>query len=141
PVPAAVYAQRLIAEKIITQQQYDAMHTQYRDTLDQGKRIVDLIPNAKRDERAVNWQKYIGTKWDTKVNTAISANMLKQIVPALEKLPKGFEMQRQVGLMMATRNKMLQGEMPMDWGTAETLAYASLLLEKFPIRICGQDSE
>lgn len=141
PTPAAVYAQKLIAENVVTQKEVDAMIEQYRDTLDKGQRTVELVENAKRNERAANWQKYIGQKWDLKVKTAISRDQLQEIAQGLKKLPKGFEMQRQVGLMMTARNKMLEGETPLNWGTAESMAFASLLLEKFPIRISGQDSE
>ena len=38
-----------------------------------------------------------------------------------------------------TRRKMMEGEMPIDWGYAEILAYATLLNEGYPVRLSGQD--
>jgi len=54
-------------------------------------------------------------------------------------LPAGFELQRQVGLIVAQRQKMADGETPVDWGFAENLAYATLLWEGRSVRFSGQD--
>lgn len=138
--PREVYAQQLIAENVCTQQDVDEMITEYRDALDQGRRLVTTVPNASRQERPANWSQYIGKEWNIAVDTAISWDKLNRLTKELEKLPENFEMQRQVGQMMAARSKMYHDEIPIDWGQAEIIAYASLLTEGFPIRICGQDS-
>lgn len=55
-------------------------------------------------------------------------------------MPEGFVLQPQVKKMMEAREKMTDGALPLNWGYAETLAYATLLSEGFPIRLCGQDA-
>ena len=54
--------------------------------------------------------------------------------------PDGFTLHRQVQRIMDDRRKMAAGQMMLDWGFAETLAYASLLDEGYEIRLTGQDS-
>ena len=56
------------------------------------------------------------------------------------RLPDGFELQRNVARVVEERRRMLEGELPLDWGMAETLAYATLLHEGHAIRLSGQDS-
>ncbi len=55
-------------------------------------------------------------------------------------VPEGFKLHPRVEQVYANRRKMLAGELPLDWGCAETLAYAALLEDGCPIRLTGQDS-
>ncbi|MEQ4564340.1 MAG: 2-oxoglutarate dehydrogenase E1 component, partial [Acinetobacter sp.] len=57
----------------------------------------------------------------------------------MRKLPEGFVMQRQVQKVIDDRLKMQTGEMPLNWGAAETLAYATLVDEGYLVRITGED--
>lgn len=139
--PAEIYAQRLIAENICTQQDVDAMVKDYQTLLDKGQQVVSTVRGGLAEENAANWTAYIGQEWNKVVNTGISWNELKKITAALDNLPKGFELQRQVGHLLAARTKMHHGEQPLDWGDAETIAYASLLVEGYPVRISGQDTQ
>ena len=58
----------------------------------------------------------------------------------LQCLPKGFELHPRVAKIMDSRRKMAVGALPLDWGFAENLAYATLLIEDHNIRITGQDT-
>src|SRR6185437_12892260 len=86
------------------------------------------------------WSGFVNQEWTTKAETAISTKKLTALGQQLERLPPDFVLQPQVKKMMDARAKMTAGEVPLNWGYAETMAYASLLDEKFPIRLCGQDS-
>ena len=55
-------------------------------------------------------------------------------------IPPGFVLHSRVEKIIADRRAMGQGKIPLDWGMAENLAYASLLKEGYPIRLSGQDS-
>src|SRR5690606_29205147 len=58
----------------------------------------------------------------------------------LTAIPSNFTLHRQVANIVQSREKMSAGQIPLDWGFAETLAYATLLNEGFEVRIVGQDS-
>lgn len=73
--------------------------------------------------------------WDT----SFDINRLKELGEGMSKLPEGFVMQRQVQKVIEDRVKMQTGETPLNWGAAETLAYATLLDEDYLVRITGED--
>lgn len=139
PVPYAIYAERLVKDGIIKNEEEKKLADAYRDALDTGKSVVE-IAQASVYEFTANWEPFIGTEWTKKVNTSIPLKRLQQIESKLETLPAGFTVQAQVKKMLDTQKKMTAGEVPLQWGYAETLAYASLLDEGFPIRLCGQDA-
>jgi 2-oxoglutarate dehydrogenase E1 component len=74
------------------------------------------------------------------VRTAVDVTTLRSLGKRLTTLPEGFTLQPRVAQVIANREKMLAGEMPLDWGCAESLAYATVLNEGFPVRLVGQDS-
>ncbi|HEY4118805.1 MAG TPA: 2-oxoglutarate dehydrogenase E1 component, partial [Byssovorax sp.] len=75
------------------------------------------------------------------VDTTVSAEKLVDLSTRLLELPGGFKAHHKVvPILRARHDKLVAGE-PFDWGTGEMLAYASLLSEKTPVRISGQDSQ
>lgn len=139
PVPYQLYAKRLIDEGIIASGDEKKLANAYRDALDAGKRVVELAKDAT-NEYLVNWEPFQGTSWSAKVDTSVPAKQLKTLARNLETLPEGFVVQPQVKKMLDLQKKMTEGEQPLTWGYAETMAYATLLDEGYPIRLCGQDS-
>jgi len=141
PVLYTVYAARLVAENIIPQGAADTLIKQYRDRLDAGKCVVDdKINNDTNYEFSASWDKFLGTEWTTPAKTSVPKKRLKELGEKLEQLPDGFVLQMQVQKTMDAREKMTQGEMPLNWGYCEIMAYATLLTENYPIRLCGQDA-
>ena len=100
--------------------------------------VVALAQVAK-DAVAVDWKPYLGQSWTVEAKTGVSNEQLKQLATALEKLPANFKIQPQVARELENRKKMAAGELAMNWGFGETMAYASLLTEGFIVRISGQD--
>lgn len=137
-VPYQIYAQRLVSEGVIDDQTVKKMVDDYRLALDTGKDVVKT--SKEKYDFSVNWEKYIGTPWTEKTVTAVPLKRLKEISNQMEKIPEGFIVQAQVQKMLDTQKKMTNGEAPINWGYAENLAYATLLDEGFPIRLCGQDA-
>jgi 2-oxoglutarate dehydrogenase E1 component len=139
PTPAAMYAAKLIEEGIIDANKEKELTDAYRKKLDTGKSVVS---NSTNDGTYVynRWQPFMDTKWTDKADTAVPLKQLKKLGKKLEALPEGFVMQPQVKKMMEARQKMTEGELPLNWGYAETMAYATLLEDGFPIRLCGQDA-
>lgn len=140
PTPANLYAAKLLNEGIIDDKKEKQFAEDYRNKLEQGKSVVDLWTDQKSYEFSDDWAPFAGKKWIEKSNTGFPLKKLKEIAKQLEKLPEGFVLQPQVKKMMEAREKMTEGALLLNWGYAETLAYATLLVEGFPIRLCGQDA-
>jgi len=143
PTTHTRYAGILESQNIIANGAADEMTRSYRDLLDTGSSVTPAIAkNGLVDRRvAVNWKSYMGHSWDEPCDTRIPLETLRMLAARLQQLPLGFELHPRVAKVMDDRRKMAAGALAVDWGFAETMAYASLLHENFPIRISGQDSE
>ena len=101
----------------------------YRARVDQGVSVVDELL-AKEDANypyAVNWEPYLQQACTAFLQTAVPMERIRALWRKLEQLPDGFELNRNVAKIMDNRRKMAAGAMPIDWGFAETTAYASLV--------------
>ncbi|MFO7305087.1 MAG: 2-oxoglutarate dehydrogenase E1 component [Gammaproteobacteria bacterium] len=139
PTPRQLYAQKLIAEGLVTQGEVDAMVENYRRDLDEGKTIVRHSLGMIGNKHTVDWTKFRLTE-RTRVDTRVRIELLRELGTKLTTLPPNFKLHRQVENVIQARRKMTAGQLPLDWGFAETLAYATLLTEGFQVRIVGQDS-
>ena len=88
----------------------------------------------------VDWQPYLKMEWDEPYDSHFPLTKLKQIARNLIRYLKTFTPHPVVKRIWEHRAKMTEGEMPVDWGYAETLAYATLLTEGYPVRLSGQDT-
>jgi 2-oxoglutarate dehydrogenase E1 component len=140
PTPRQIYAEKLTKEGVITMADADAMVEEYRRELDEGK------PQAKRslgligNKHTVDWSKYQNADFSEVVPTGVRIELLRELGEKLTSIPASFTLHRQVARIVQDREKMTAGQLPLDWGFAETLAYATLLMEGFEVRITGQDS-
>lgn len=135
-----LYAKELIEEKLITQEQVEQRIEHYRNTLDKGLPVVNIVQENFDGKFSTDWTPYINAKWTDKVDTSISLDTIESLSAKLHSLPEGFELHPVVKKLMDDREKMSQGDLPMNWGYAETMAYASLLNEGYGVRLSGQDS-
>ncbi len=140
PAPCTLYAAKLVSEGMIDSKTEQQLADAYRKKMDEGKSVVDVIPNGGDYEFANSWEPFVGKEWTAAAKTAVPLEKIKELATQLEKLPQGFVVQPQVKKMLEARQKMTLGELPLNWGYAETLAYATLLDEGYPIRLCGQDA-
>lgn len=134
-----IYAEQLINAGILTKNEVDAFVDAYREGLDHGKAVVEVVRDNYEGKYAIDWTPYMNAKWTDKANTTISKSELSKLTKQLNKLPDGFELHSVVQRLLSEREKMTQGEIPMNWGYAETMAYASLLEEGYGVRLSGQD--
>jgi 2-oxoglutarate dehydrogenase E1 component len=136
-----MYAKKLIAEGVIDDQTEKQVAEKYRAELDAGNSVIEIAKDAGAQYEFSNkWEPFENKTWDQNIDTGVPATKLKALAKALEVLPDGFVVQPQVKKMLEARQKMTEGETPLNWGYAEILAYATLLDEGFPIRLCGQDA-
>ncbi|NKB31697.1 MAG: 2-oxoglutarate dehydrogenase E1 component [Pseudomonadales bacterium] len=134
-----IYAEQLAAESVITLNDSDAMNKSFRAELDSGTHVVKSLVKEPSIELFVDWSPYLGHDWSPYFNTSIPLNNLQALARKLVEIPNGFTLQRQVKKLFDDRSKMAEGEIPVDWGFAESLAYASVLTSGNKVRITGQD--
>jgi 2-oxoglutarate dehydrogenase E1 component len=135
-----VYAKRLTEEGVIDTATARQMVEDYREKLDRGEQVADVEESPPINESSVDWSPFFGQQWTESVDTAVPAERLRELSGRLTTLPDGFELQPRVGRIIADRQKMAAGELRLDWGFAETAAYASLISEGYGLRLVGQDS-
>ena len=140
PSTRQLYAQRLVAEGVLTQAQAEAMLEQYRDGLDNGRPQARAALGMIGNKFTVDWTRYAQVDWTERVRTGIERARLESLGKRLSELPADLTLHPRVAHVMSNRTKMLAGEAPLDWGCAETLAYASLVEQGFSVRLVGQDS-
>lgn len=139
PVPYAIYAKKLLGEGVIKEDEDKKLVDAYRQALDEGKRVVEVAPDSESYEYAVNWHPFVDHHWTENQSTAVPLSKIKEIAKRLEYLPEGFVVQPQVKKMLDARKEMTEGKTPINWGYAEAMAFATLLEQGYPIRLCGQD--
>ena len=134
------YAERLVAEGILERNEAEQLTGAYREALDQQEVVASGILSGVRNDYAANWQRFVGGEWNEPVETAIPNDRLRTLQGILDSVPEGFELNPRVVSILDSRRKMAAGALPLDWGFAETMAYASLLQEGYSVRLTGQDS-
>ncbi|MDI1353003.1 MAG: 2-oxoglutarate dehydrogenase E1 component [bacterium] len=134
-----IYAEQLISENLLTAKDVEQLVDAYRDGLDQGKAVVGLVHEQYEGKYTIDWTPYLNAKWTDKADTTISKATLEQLTAQLNHLPDGFALHPVVQRLLTERNKMTAGDIPMNWGYAETLAYASLVQQGYEVRLSGQD--
>ncbi|RMF19453.1 MAG: 2-oxoglutarate dehydrogenase E1 component, partial [Gammaproteobacteria bacterium] len=139
PTTREIYAKKLVAEGLVTPEQTKAMENEYRRLLDNGEHVVKSLVKEPNTELFVDWKPYLGHKWTDHARTGVSLKTIQRLGKKLDELPEGLVVQRQVAKILEDRNKMTQGAMPINWGYAEIMAYATLLNEGFDVRLTGED--
>ena len=139
PGSRAVYAEQLIKEGVVTKEEAEKLISDYRAAMDKGDRIQEILPDQKR-EHAVDWSKYQPISWRTPVKTALPAAEIKRLADRFTDIPADVKLHNTVKKIIENRTAMAVGEQAIDWGMAETIAYASLLEAGHDIRISGEDS-
>jgi len=135
-----LHTDRLISEGVITQEEVDAIAKEYIDSLESNVGVAGTLAEHANPKYLIDYSRFIGTEWDHAVDTTISETAVSKLSEAITTMPEDFELNPAVSKIIEARKKMGAGEMLMDWGYAETMAYASLIDAGYPIRISGQDS-
>ncbi|MGH8771479.1 MAG: 2-oxoglutarate dehydrogenase E1 component, partial [Burkholderiales bacterium] len=135
-----IYADRLARENVISEADSEAMVKTFRQAMDAGYHTNKTILSNYKPPYAVNWAPFKNTKWTHYAETAVPIEELKVLAQKLTTIPEGFILHPRVERIIADRRLMGDGKLPLDWGMAESLAYASLVRDGYPVRISGQDS-
>ncbi|NBB13450.1 2-oxoglutarate dehydrogenase E1 component [Pseudomonas sp. SLFW] len=134
-----LYADALAAGGILAAEAAQTKVDEYRNALDNGMHVVKSLVKEPNKELFVDWRPYLGHAWTARHDTRFDLKTLQELSAKLMELPEGFVVQRQVQKIYEDRQKMQAGGLPINWGYAETMAYATLAFEGHPVRITGQD--
>ena len=140
PTPRKVYAERLAADQVLSAEEADEMVNGYRNALDRGYHTNKTILADYRPPFETNWKPYKGSKWNENDDTRLPIEKLKALGRKLCEVPANFKLHPRVEKIIQDRRLMAEGKLPLDWGMAELLAYATLLEEGYSVRLSGQDS-
>ena len=135
----ALYAQKLVAEGVTTADAVVAMQEAYRDRLDRGEPVPKSALGMIGNEFTVDWSKYLKAHWEDPVDTTISPATVAKLGRAITAVPPDMKLHGRVQRIIDDRISMAAGDIDMDWGFAETMAYASLITEGIDCRLVGQD--
>ncbi len=140
PGTRKLYAERLATQKVIGEGEAEGLIKAYRDTLDAGQQSVSPVLSNFKSKFAVDWAPFLGARWTDAADTHVPLDELRRLSERITALPEGFKLHPTVARVIEARKQMAEGKLPVDWGMAETLAYASLLSNGYDVRLSGQDS-
>ena len=139
PGTRKLYADRLIAQGVLRAEEPDAMIKKFRDDLDAGRHTSNPVLSNFKSKFAIDWSPFLGAKWTDAADTHVPLTELQRLADKLTTIPEGFKMHPTVERLNAARRQMGEGKLPVDWGMAETLSYASLVANGYSVRLSGQD--
>jgi 2-oxoglutarate dehydrogenase E1 component len=140
PGTRKLYADRLEAQGVIAPGTGDEMVKAYRTAMDEGKQTLDPVLSNFKGKFAVDWSPFLNKKWTDHADTAIPLSEWKRLADKLVTLPAEFKVHPLVQKVYTDRAAMGRGEINVDWGMGEAMAFASLLASGYPIRLSGEDS-
>ncbi len=140
PTVRQLYSDKLAAEGVLSALEASEMMAQYRNGLDQGKPQARAALGLIGNKYTVDWSAYLGADWSEPTKTAVDMGRLRALGKAITTYPADWTLHPRVLAIVQARERMVAGDLALDWGCAENLAYASLVQEGYPIRLTGQDS-
>ena len=140
PGTRALYAEKLVQEGVVSQEQSDSYVQAYRDALDRGEHVEQTRLSDYTSKHSVDWTKYQGKDWREAVESGLSAEDIKRLADKFTYVPEGFGLHNTSKRLVENRKAMAAGEQNIDWGMAETIAYASMVTKGTGVRISGEDS-
>ncbi len=139
-----LYGEKLIAEGLVTQDDIDRMKADWRQKLEGEFEAGQSYKPNKADWLDGAWaglRTADNADEQRRGKTAVPMKTLKEIGRKLVEVPKDFHVHRTIQRFLDNRAKMMETGEGIDWATAESLAFGSLVAEGSPIRLSGQDVE
>jgi len=136
-----LYTERLIKDGLIPEGEIEDMKTAFQAELNEEfESSKDYKPN-RADWLDGRWS-HLNRQGEEyqRGQTAIPEQAFREIGEALTRVPEGFEIHKTVGRMLEAKRNMFETGTGFDWATGEALAFGSLMLEGYPVRLAGQDS-
>ncbi|MCL9782590.1 2-oxoglutarate dehydrogenase E1 component [Vibrio sp. S4M6] len=138
PTPRKLYADVLIDKGEFEIETATQLVNEYRDALDQGEVVVkEWRPMTMH---SVDWSPFLGHDWNMEWDSKLDSKRLIELGNKTCQYPDSHKLQSRVNKLYNDRKSMMEGEKAIDWGMAETLAYATMVDDGKRVRISGQDS-
>jgi len=139
PGTRQIYADRLVAEGSLSTDEPDEMIREYREHLDRGELLYNPVLSGHSSKYAVDWSPFVKQPYTDDAVTSIPLKEIGRLSERLTSLPDDFIMHSRVKKIINDREAMGKGDLPLDWGMGENLAYASLVAQGYGIRVSGED--
>jgi 2-oxoglutarate dehydrogenase E1 component len=139
PGTRKMYADKLVAQGVLPSEGPDALVKAFRAAMDEGKNAYSPVLTNYKSKFAVDWAPFLGKKWTDAADTALPLAEIKRLAERITALPKNFKVHPLVEKVLADRAAMGRGEMNVDWGMGEHLAFASLVASGYAVRLSGED--
>ena len=136
------YAEDLVSRNIVEPDYPQLLMDEYRRRLDDGEQVADVESHPRNNKHAAKWQNFDhgGSFTGRGIETGLDIAEITRLSEKMTKLPDGFTLHPRVNKIIQDRQKMARGELRLDWGFCETVAYASLINSGTSLRLVGQDS-
>jgi 2-oxoglutarate dehydrogenase E1 component len=138
PGTRKLYADKLAAQGLGATLGED-MAKYFRAAMDAGKHTVDPVLTNFKSKYAVDWTPFLGKKWTDAGDTAIPMSEWKRLAEKITTLPASLTAHPLVKKVYDDRAAMGRGDIPVDWGMGEHMAFASLVASGYPVRLSGED--
>ncbi len=135
-----IYGERLEQDGILAEGQAAQMIEDYRRGLDEGRPQARAFVGTTGNRFTVDWSRHLDADLSEKVVTGVERKRLDALAQRLTKYPDGFTLHPRVSRIIDDRARMYADKLPLDWGAAETMAYATLLEDGYDVRLTGQDT-
>jgi len=142
PRVTEIYGKKLVAEGLLTAAEVERMHADFRALLEEEFAAGDSYRPNRADWLDGKWSGIgLAEEGARRGVTSVDLEMLKEVGRKLTTIPKSFTPHKIVARIIVGRRKMIEDGTGIDWATAESLAFGTLLTEGFRVRLAGQDSE
>ena len=117
----------------------DELVKAYRAAMDEGRHTVDPVLSNFKSKYAVDWSPFLGKKWTDGGDTGVPMAEWKRLSERITTIPKSVTPHQLVKKVYDDRAAMGRGDIPVDWGMGEHMAFASLVASGYPVRLSGED--
>ncbi len=142
PTTVDIYSKQLVEQGVMTADEFEGMRQAFRAKLDEELAAADGYKPNKADWLDGRWSG-VGLPDDDvrRGNTGVPIDQLKEIGRRITTVPQDFNAHKTIGRLLERRREMVETGLGVDWAMAEHLAFGTLVKERFPVRLSGQDCE
>lgn len=142
PTARTVYAEKLVAEGTMTQEQADLQLSQFLHMMEVDFESASSYRPNKADWLEGAWKgldQLAGEEEYQEHSTGVAEKVLKEVGHAISSVPEDFKVNSKIARQLKAKRKAIDTGKGIDWATAEALAFGTLLIEGAPVRLSGQD--